>query len=229
MSRILWNPVPRTLFPSQSGNSDERWHRPCFVILLLAVLLTGHSETWCHAEERDEPPQSQYVQRMMSLDRNRDGFLAKAELPGKLAELLSHDSNSDGRLEPDELRAIERKAIAARDHGSRSQKSTTGRRGRGQGRRPRPGTGQGSPLDVNQIMRFALTFDADGDGGLSPAELKRYADALAVRRAAARKSREQTDESAVPEQPDRTKGTEKPKGLSDPDKDDDPFGSGGEF
>ena len=50
---------------------------------------------------------STYVRRMMSLDRNSDGLLSKAELPGDLTALLTkHDEDGDGNLSPSELAEI---------------------------------------------------------------------------------------------------------------------------
>ncbi|MEQ9407872.1 MAG: hypothetical protein RIK87_09090 [Fuerstiella sp.] len=151
----------------------------------------------------ESAPASPYVQRMMSLDRDRDGFLSGAELPGKLAEMLkTQDTDDDGKLSPAELAAAENQARAARDTrpadtdprpgGSRRRAGRGGAPGRGGGR---PGGrassgGQGSPLDAAQILRFALTFDGDGDGGLNAQELRRYAAALAERRARSRRQPE---------------------------------------
>lgn len=150
-------------------------------------------------------PQSAYVQRMMSLDRNKDGVLSAKELPGKLAELLkTHDADSDGSLSPQELGSLEDKAMGARDTNGVS--SAKGRvRGSGRGRRGSAGgasEGKASPLDTQQILRFALSFDRNGDGGLNADELRRYADALARRRATARANQMSTD--LTPGKPDST-------------------------
>ena len=148
--------------------------------------------------------QSPYVQRMMSLDRNSDGQLAADELPGKLADLINqHDQNADGKLSPAELSRMETAAKAARD--ARPSDDDTAARGRrsggrrGRGPRGRANAQPGSPLDTKQILKFALTFDADADGGLNAAELQKYAAALAVRRADARRRRAAEDEPAQPE------------------------------
>ncbi len=170
--------------------------------------------------------QSVYVQRMMSLDRNADGRLSKDELPGKLGELLTkHDRNGDGHLTPAELSAMETAAVSSRDDRSASEKSEppAGRRGRGRGPRGGAGTQRGSPLDAAQILKFALTFDRDGDGGLNSSELKTYAAALAGRRAEA-KARREAEGNGTPDgsknssQPNLRSGSTpnkatKPKGL----------------
>jgi Ca2+-binding EF-hand superfamily protein len=46
------------------------------------------------------------VQRLMSLDKNKDGILTKDELPDRLQGLFARsDSNHDGKVTPDEIRA----------------------------------------------------------------------------------------------------------------------------
>jgi len=129
---------------------------------------------------------STYVQRMMSLDRNSDGLLSKAELPGDLADLLAkYDEDGDGNLSPSELSEIEREAMASRQsQQTNKQPRGNSRPGAGpRGRRHLNTQGDGSPVDPKQILRFALTFDKDKDGGLNAAELQQYATALAKRRA----------------------------------------------
>ena len=166
---------------------------------------------------------SPYVRRMMSLDRNNDGFLTAAEIPPALSNLLDHDANGDQRLDASELARIEQKAVGRRDDrpAANSDSQPTGRRGRG-GRRE---SGlPASPDDVKQILRFALTFDADEDGGLNASELRKYAAALAARRANGgrrRGERPSAGDSGSPESKTKTPG------LGDPSKQDDasPFGS----
>lgn len=133
----------------------------------------------------DSEYQSPYVRRMMSLDRNSDGLLSKNELPGDLAALLTkHDTDGDGNLSPSELSAIERAAMASRQSQQTNKQPRRGNRtGAGpRGRRQLNTSGDGSPVDPKQILRFALTFDKDKDGGLDAAELQEYATALAKRR-----------------------------------------------
>ncbi|MEZ6132831.1 MAG: hypothetical protein R3C59_29535 [Planctomycetaceae bacterium] len=128
-------------------------------------------------------PVSAYVQRMMTLDRNRDGHLSADELPATLKSLLTtQDGNGDQRLSPEELAVQETATRTHRDPPSDRPKSGR-QRGGGGGARPER---KASPLDARQILRFALTFDVDQDGGLNATELQRYADALAVRRGQAR-------------------------------------------
>ena len=174
---------------------------------------------------------SAYVVRMMSLDRNGDGVLQASELPGKLAELLQeHDSNSDASLDRSELAGIEAKAQSERmptesvgnadANRNRTRQAADGmRRGGRNGGRRAGASSKASPLDVEQILRFALTFDVDKDGGLNAEEIKRYATALAARRAVAQQNR--AKESGAEPAKD-----EAPKGLGAPglEKGGDPFG-----
>ncbi len=172
-----------------------RFALPCLLILVLATSsLPAFQPPVNSRPATNKPAASAYVQRMMSLDRNNDGRLSAEELPGKLADLISkHDRNKDKVLTPSELSQMESEAKAARDN--RPAAETSARRGGPAGRRGRAGRGpraganaqRGSPLDAAQILKFALTFDNDGDGGLNAQELQIYADALAIRRAAARK------------------------------------------
>ncbi|MCP4175350.1 MAG: hypothetical protein GY758_31770 [Fuerstiella sp.] len=128
---------------------------------------------------------SPYVQRMMSLDRNSDGLLAQDELPGGLSALIAkHDTDGDGQLSSSELAVIEDRAMAARQSPQNPKQARGGNRTHAgpRGRRSLNAKGDGSPVDPKQILRFALTFDKDKDGGLNAAELQQYATALAKRR-----------------------------------------------
>lgn len=151
--------------------------------------------------------ESAFATRMMTLDKNKDGFLTSDELPKSvLSQIASADLNKDGKWTSAELSTL---AQAAKDSrmkdapqllDERPKGRGRGRAGRmGIGRGPmRPNTGPGSPLDKAQILKFALTFDADKDGGLNSEELDRYATALAGRRARARKQRE-AENSTTPD------------------------------
>lgn len=186
-------------------------------------LIFGQSVTCVFAQEAASPPKtpigSAYVQRMMSLDRDKDGFLSASELPGKLSEMLKkHDKNGDNRLGRLELARIEDDAISARDSGAGKSARQAARQRRG-GRRA--GAAGGSPLDAKQILRFALTFDKDKDGGLSAEELQLYAQALAGRRAQAKKLRDANSKST---EPDSEKRPAAGLGASE-DPAQDPFGA----
>ena len=169
---------------------------------------------------------SPYVQRMMSLDRDSDGFLAKRELPGALSALIdTHDADGDGKLNPSELSAIEDKAVTARQSPRKAkQRRGKSRQGNGagpRGRRQSGPRGDGSLYDSKQILRFALTFDKDKDGGLNPAELRLYATALAKRR---EQGRRQDDARSAKDSPEKSAPT--PKGLGADGVGDGGFGDG---
>lgn len=199
--------------------------------------------------------ESAFAKRMMTMDRNKDGFLTTNEIPKSLLKgISSADLNKDGKWTAKELSNVSRQAMqnrakesAAADNpkqGGRNQNRTgRGRGGRGPGR---PDAGPGSPLDAAQILKFALTFDLDKDAGLNPDELRRYASALAVRRSRARQQRESTTPSQqgsnqtnkgdsknalaipLPEVPDRSAPAKTSSGLKSKSnsRDGDPFGSG---
>jgi hypothetical protein len=161
----------------------------------------------------DATLRSPYVQRMMSLDRNSDELLAKNELPGALSTLIdTHDADGDGMLNQSELSAIEDEAAAARQSPQNSRqrrgKSRQGNSPGPRGRRQSITRDDGSPVDSKQILRFALTFDKDRDGGLNAAELRLYATALAKRR---EQGRRQDDARSAKDSPE--KSGPPPKGL----------------
>ncbi|MCR9202255.1 MAG: hypothetical protein NXI04_26735 [Planctomycetaceae bacterium] len=173
---------------------------------------------------RPSPSLSAYVQRMMTLDRNKDGFLSAQELPGSLQKLMEHDHNKDGRIGPRELAQIESGAMgqrggdAAASSAARGDRRGTGPRGN---LRNAPQGAAGSPLDPEQVIRFALTFDADHDGGLNAAELRRYAIALAARRARGR--RQPAGGGTTPAAPPAaSQNTPPAAGLGAPNAKDDP-------
>lgn len=181
-------------------------------------------ETTAPASPQTSPrSQSAYVQRMMTLDRNKDGFLSDQELPGSLKKLMEHDRNKDGRIGPRELAQIESGAMGQRGGNAGEPAGTRGgRRGAGRGNlRNLPQGAAGSPLDPEQVIRFALTFDADHDGGLNAAELRRYAVALAARRARGR--RQPAENGTTPAAPPAaTQDTPPAAGLGAPNTKDDP-------
>lgn len=195
--------------------------------------------------------ESAFAKRMMTMDRNKDGYLTAEEIPKSLLKgIMDADLNKDGKWTAKELSTVSMQAMKDRADTSaaagntkvgnrRQNRSGRGRLGRGPAR---PDTGPGSPLDAAQILKFALTFDIDKDSGLNPDELRRYASALAKRRSAARRQRE--SESAevnkgdrgmkkpsaipLPEVPDRSAPAKNSSGLKSKSnsRDADPFGSG---
>ena len=224
------------------------------VVLLLASMFPANELTAALPNQEE----SAFAKRMMSMDRNKDGFLTVDELPKSvLAGIASADLDKDGKWTAKELSSVSREAMQNRAKesaavtksqadGSQTTRRRSGRRtGRGSAR---PDSGPGSPLDAAQILKFAMTFDLDKDSGLNQEELRQYADALAVRRARSRQQREasspnkQSGDSAtkadtkngrsipLPEAADRSKPAQEVSGLKSRSnsKNDDPFGSGGE-
>lgn len=185
-------------------------------------VIVGRTATALFAQQTASPPEkpsgSAYVQRMMSLDRDKNGFLSVSELPGKLAGIVEqHDLNGDRQLSRSELARIEDGAVSARDDRPGQSARQAARQRRGGGRTAGVG---GSPLDAKQILRFALTFDKDNDGGLSAEELRVYATALAARRAQSRKMPRGIPKTGKPDSEKRA-----PAGLGSPnDSQEDPFG-----
>ena len=145
---------------------------------------------------------SAFVQRMMTLDRDRDGFLSEQELPPFFRSRISElDGDRDGRLSRAELAASETSTKES-DLSGRKGRAPAGDSMAGQppmrraGRGRASATGRGSPLDAEQILKFALSFDVNRDGSLGPEELREYSFALAARRAQARVDREQSSSGA---------------------------------
>ena len=187
-------------------------------------------------DQRQPPQRSAYVDKMLQQDRNKDGRLSKEELPASQHHLWKHDLNDDGLLGPRELAAIE--AGTAEDGGRpdagerpgdgrsgpaglRGSRRGAGGRGLRGGQRGPQNSGPGSAagaVDAQQILRFALTFDVDQDGGLNAAELRKYANALAARRARGRRQQGGEDPARRPPQQQSAPA----KGLGDPSTKDDP-------
>ncbi|MEP3479417.1 MAG: hypothetical protein ABJZ55_09235 [Fuerstiella sp.] len=218
------------------------------LILLLVGIFPKH-ELVAASPIQEE---SAFAKRMMTMDRNQDGFLTVDELPKSvLAGIANADLNKDGKWTAQELSSVSRQAMQDRAKESaaltkpQAGGSRTARRRTGRGP-ARATSGPGSPLDSAQILKFALTFDLDKDSGLNQQELLRYAAALAGRRAQARQQREAsstdkqgTDSKAntdrsnnrsipLPEAADRSQPAKEASGLKSrsKSKNDDPFGSG---
>ena len=145
-----------------------------------------------------------YADRIMSRDRDGDGKLSGAEIPPPLSRQLEKlDTNRDRALSREELKDVQAPGVPAA--GSRNAP-------------------QGQAAMEKQILQFALSFDADGDGGLNAVELRKYAQSLAARRAAGgnRRGRRNQQRGTTPANDSKSQ----PKGLSD-DDDADPFGTNG--
>lgn len=156
----------------------RRFRRACFQLMAIIFLPVGMA---------DEVQTSPFVERMMRLDRNGDGLLESRELPLPLRKQIPEiDANNDQRLSAPELVAHEQQTRRLRSG------MTPGKAA------PPAATVRGTQLtsDFDQILKFALSFDRNGDGSLDASELKRYASALAVQRTAARMQQISSEDAA---------------------------------
>lgn len=102
------------------------------------------------------------VDMLMAFDRNKDGKLAKAEVPERLQGVFARaDDNKDGLLTADEIK----KAAAAQPQPTEAGGGERGREGAG--RAGEPG-GRGGPPRRDALF---AALDQDGDGGLSADEI----------------------------------------------------------
>ncbi len=173
-----------------------------FLILTLLACFSIESTARTQDEKqvKQAPAAEQpYAVRIMSRDRDGDGRLSGAEIPPALNRQLDKlDRNKDRALSPEEL-----KGVLAPGGGTTNARNPA----------------QGQAEMEKQILQFALTFDADKDGGLNSAELKKYAAALAARRSTGRSRGGRRGQRT--NAPDSQKAG--PRGLSG-DDDNDPFG-----
>lgn len=132
---------------------------------------------------------NEFLARLMSFDKNKDGKVSKAELPSRMQGIVTrHDGNKDGALDKDELTKFAAQLAGGRDGRGRGQDDRgpegggNGPAGRGpDGRDPEGrGPGGGGP-DPARMVEHAMEFDADKDGKLSRAELMKFAEEM-VRR-----------------------------------------------
>lgn len=115
------------------------------------------------------------LSRVMAFDKNQDGKLSKDELPERLHGMLTRgDLNDDGSLDKDEL-----SKIAAAFQGRGGDGGGRPPQGRPSGQGPE---GRGGPPSAEMMINHAMTFDADGDGKLSRAELTKFAEDVGRRR-----------------------------------------------
>lgn len=131
-----------------------------------------------------------YLERLLSFDKNKDGKVSKDELPERMHGILERlDENKDGVLEKSELEKVaarfgqedrgDRRPDGRRDRGGDRR---DGRRGPGGPRDGREGRGPGGPPSPQRLVEHALTFDADKDGKLSKEELMKFAEEVARHR-----------------------------------------------
>jgi Ca2+-binding EF-hand superfamily protein len=106
------------------------------------------------------------VARLMALDKNQDGKLAKDEVEGRLLGVFERaDADQDGFVTKQE---IEKLASTSVEGDQRRGGPGEGGPGGGPGRGP---GGFGGPPNPEQYVNRAFEFDADKDGKLSKEEL----------------------------------------------------------
>lgn len=93
------------------------------------------------------------------LDSDHDGVLSAAEIAAAPASLAKLDTNADGQLTPDEIRA------------AMPQGRGRGGRGDGPGEGEKREEGQQAGDAVAETVAMLMSFDAKGDGKLSRTEL----------------------------------------------------------
>lgn len=120
------------------------------------------------------------VTRWLAKDANKDGKLAKDELPERLQNVLGRaDTDKDGALSKDELTAMAQRESSGGGFGGGfggfgGQGGGTGGPGGGGFR----GGFGGGPPNPETFINRALEFDADKDGKLSKEELSKLAEQL---------------------------------------------------
>ena len=145
-----------------------------------------------------------FVDRIKEFDKNEDGKIDKKELPQRMHTVLKeNDSNGNNALDVDELNVIAKKAF-----GNHSSGRMQGRRegphqggpnhggpnrggpphqggpeqdGHPQGGPQHGGPHHGGPPSPEQFIQDVMKFDADKDGKLSKAELRKFAEQMGAR------------------------------------------------
>ncbi len=120
---------------------------------------------------------SDFATRILAFDKNEDGMVTTDELPSRMHSVMQrHDTNKDGSLDKTELDKIATAAGSA-DRGAQGGPGGGERGPGGPGGGRGPG-GPGGPPSPERFIEHAMSFDADGDGKLSTAELKKFAEEM---------------------------------------------------
>lgn len=109
---------------------------------------------------------------LAAIDADGDHVISAREIMNAAAALKKLDRNKDGKLTSDEVHSTDGQG----QRGGRPGGEAGGRNR--QGGPPDAGPGGGGPPTAAQFMQHAMTFDADKDGKLSQAELKKMAAAV---------------------------------------------------
>lgn len=124
---------------------------------------------------------SDFATRILAFDKNEDGMVTTDELPSRMHSVMQrHDINKDGSLDKTELDKVAT-AVGSAHRGAQGGPGggERGPGGPGGGRGPGgPGGSGGGPPSPERFIEHAMSFDADGDGKLSTAELKKFAEEM---------------------------------------------------
>jgi Ca2+-binding EF-hand superfamily protein len=133
------------------------------------------------APDEMEPPRTdagaspeQLVTQLMSFDKNGDGVLTQDELPERMHALFTRgDANHDGRLTPDEIRAM-----AVHTGGANGRIGGAGSAGGAMRADPilnaldADHNGVISATEIGSASVELLTLDKDGDGAIEAQEMR---------------------------------------------------------
>ena len=165
---FLWVPA------FAQGPDAQRTRSPRPVILAIDTDHDGQLTSLEYLPSQSDPAANkpdETVQRLMSLDKNNDGVLTTNEVPERLQGLFTRaDSNRDGKLTPDEIRAS-----AATQAGPNGRAQRTGEATRMDPVLSAIDTNHDGVLSAAEIAAAPTTLkalDKDGDGELSAAELR---------------------------------------------------------
>jgi Ca2+-binding EF-hand superfamily protein len=108
------------------------------------------------------------VKTLMAFDANGDGKLSRSELPERFQGIFDRgDENHDGFLTPDEIRKV------ATAQAAPPESAGPGRGGREGGREGGRGEGGRGPTNFIRMDPVLAAIDTDGDGVLSPEEIRK--------------------------------------------------------
>jgi EF hand len=130
---------------------------------LMAALVLAGAAVAQPPEPKDGPPRvfskpgrlgvEDIAERILSFDKNKDGKVAKDELPERMQDLIAKgDTNKDGTLDKDEIRKL------AASPGGFGPRGEFGIRVKG------PGPGPGTPGGFGPRGKFAIRIDGPGPG-----------------------------------------------------------------
>jgi hypothetical protein len=143
-------------------NPPRRWSRWAAASTAVAAALTLGIAAAAAAYMQERGPQGRGFGPPMSpvfaaLDRDGDRVISTAEIDGAPAALIPLDLNADGRVAGEELRP----SFGRGDGGERG----------GRGRRGGDEPGETAPTSPDELAGVLMSFDKNGDGALTRAEM----------------------------------------------------------